>query len=151
MAEQNKKLGSFTKINQLRPFDTGLNLTVKVVSAKMIVQRGRSQGRFAECLVGDETGMIIFAARNDQGFILFYLCLINLCVSCHLGLLPVSFDFSLSLIMLCHSRNGFQLCEVASFNLDCEDVQVTFGIVCLQCVLTAWVRCTFAVTIEIML
>ncbi|KAL3501247.1 hypothetical protein ACH5RR_035696 [Cinchona calisaya] len=64
MAEQNKK--SSTKINQLRPLDTGLNLTVKVVSTKMIMQRGRSQGRFAECLVGDETGIIIFAARNDQ-------------------------------------------------------------------------------------
>ncbi|XP_051144763.1 uncharacterized protein At4g28440-like [Andrographis paniculata] len=55
-----------TKVNQLRPSDTGLNLTVKVVDAKSVVQRGRTQGRFAECLVGDETGMIIFSARNDQ-------------------------------------------------------------------------------------
>lgn len=64
MADQKKQ---FTKVNQLRPLDTGLNLTVKVVDAKTVLQRGRAQGRFAECLVGDETGMIIFTARNDQG------------------------------------------------------------------------------------
>ncbi|KAK6133713.1 hypothetical protein DH2020_032623 [Rehmannia glutinosa] len=63
MADQKKQ---FTKVNQLRPLDTGLNLTVKVVNAKTVVQRGRTQGRFAECLVGDETGIIIFSARNDQ-------------------------------------------------------------------------------------
>ncbi|XVF31663.1 hypothetical protein REPUB_Repub17cG0010900 [Reevesia pubescens] len=38
----------------------------------MVVQKGRADGpqvrqmRVAECLVGDETGMIIFTARNDQ-------------------------------------------------------------------------------------
>ncbi|KAG6407903.1 hypothetical protein SASPL_130903 [Salvia splendens] len=63
MADQKKQ---FTKVNQLRPLDTGLNLTIKVISAKMIAQRGRSQGRFSECLVGDESGIIIFSARNDQ-------------------------------------------------------------------------------------
>lgn len=68
MADQKKQV---TKINQLRPLDAGLNLTVKVVSAKMVAQRGRNQGRFSECLVGDETGIIIFSARNDQGEHLF--------------------------------------------------------------------------------
>ncbi|KAL1556712.1 hypothetical protein AAHA92_12297 [Salvia divinorum] len=63
MADQKKQ---FTKVNQLRPLDAGLSLTVKVISAKMIAQRGRSQGRFSECLVGDESGIIIFSARNDQ-------------------------------------------------------------------------------------
>ncbi|KAL3840988.1 hypothetical protein ACJIZ3_025579 [Penstemon smallii] len=63
MADQKQQ---FTKVNQLRPLDTGLNLTVKVINAKTVAQRGRMQGRFAECLVGDETGIIIFAARNDQ-------------------------------------------------------------------------------------
>ncbi|XP_052185557.1 uncharacterized protein At4g28440-like [Diospyros lotus] len=63
---------AFTKVEQLRPLAEGLNLTVKVVSFKMIMPRGRadaSQGRqmrLSECLVGDETGMIIFTARNDQ-------------------------------------------------------------------------------------
>lgn len=64
MADQKKQL---TKVNQLRPTDTGLNLIVKVISSKTVAQRGRAQGRFAECLVGDETAMIIFSARNDQG------------------------------------------------------------------------------------
>ncbi|KZV23532.1 hypothetical protein F511_40105 [Dorcoceras hygrometricum] len=63
MTDQKKQI---TKVNQLRPLDTGVTLIVKVVSAKAVTQRGRAQGRFSECLVGDETGMIIFAARNDQ-------------------------------------------------------------------------------------
>lgn len=63
----------FTKVDQLRPGTTGHTLTVKVVSTKMVLQKGRADGpqvrqmRIAECLVGDETGMIIFTARNDQG------------------------------------------------------------------------------------
>ena len=62
----------FTKIEQLRPGTGGHTLTVKVVSSKMVLQKGRPDGpqvrqmRIAECLVGDETGMIIFTARNDQ-------------------------------------------------------------------------------------
>ncbi|KAJ9563769.1 hypothetical protein OSB04_008929 [Centaurea solstitialis] len=71
MAEQNKQQPAFVKIDQLRPGAIGLNLTVKVVSSKMIMTRGRNgtQGRnmrLAECLVGDETGIIVFTARNDQ-------------------------------------------------------------------------------------
>ncbi|CAL9063825.1 uncharacterized protein At4g28440-like [Musa acuminata AAA Group] len=62
----------FTKVDQLRPGTTGHTLTVKVVSSKMVLQKGRTAGpqvrqmRLAECLVGDETGMIVFTARNDQ-------------------------------------------------------------------------------------
>ncbi|KAI3731467.1 hypothetical protein L1987_62655 [Smallanthus sonchifolius] len=71
MAEQIKQQPAFIKINQLRPGAFGLNLTVKVVSSKAIVTRGRNgtQGRnmrLAECLVGDETGIVVFTARNDQ-------------------------------------------------------------------------------------
>lgn len=63
----------FAKVDQLRPGTSGHTLTVKVVNAKMVMQKGRPDGpqprqmRIAECLVGDETGMIIFTARNDQG------------------------------------------------------------------------------------
>jgi replication factor A1 len=45
----------------------------------MVMQRGRPDGpqprqmRIAESLVGDETGMIIFTARNDQGILVIYL------------------------------------------------------------------------------
>ncbi|KAK3033585.1 hypothetical protein RJ639_032433 [Escallonia herrerae] len=62
----------FTKIDQLRPGTNGHNLTVKVVSSKMVVQKGRSDApqlrnmKIAECVVGDETGTIVFTARNDQ-------------------------------------------------------------------------------------
>ncbi|KAL7607125.1 uncharacterized protein At4g28440 [Lactuca sativa] len=73
MAEQTKQQPAFTKIDQLRPGAFGLNLTVKVVSSKMIMTRGGRNGtqgrnnmRLAECLVGDETGIIVFTARNDQ-------------------------------------------------------------------------------------
>ncbi|KAJ0431066.1 putative nucleic acid-binding protein [Helianthus annuus] len=74
MAEQLKQQPAFVKINQLRPGAFGLNLTVKVVSSKAIMTRGRNgtQGRnmrLAECLVGDETGIVVFTARNDQGMI----------------------------------------------------------------------------------
>ncbi|XP_004238666.1 uncharacterized protein At4g28440 [Solanum lycopersicum] len=68
MGEPKKQQPVFTKVDQLRPTATGLNLTVKVVNTKMVVPRGNQgrQMRLAECLVGDETGMIIFTARNDQ-------------------------------------------------------------------------------------
>ncbi|KAE9613384.1 hypothetical protein Lal_00015878 [Lupinus albus] len=62
----------FTKVNQLRPGTNGHTLTVKVVNAKTVMQRGRPdapqsrQIRLAECLVGDETGIIVFTARNGQ-------------------------------------------------------------------------------------
>lgn len=72
MAEQTKQQPAFIKISELRPGAVGLNLTVKVVNSKAIMTRGRSgtQGRnmrLAECLVGDETGIVVFTARNDQG------------------------------------------------------------------------------------
>ncbi|CAN1310960.1 Uncharacterized protein At4g28440 [Linum perenne] len=86
MAESKPELRKpvFTKVEQLRPGTSGHTLTVKVVSTKMVLQKGRADGpqmrqmRIAECLVGDETGIIIFTARNDQGIlilIIFLLCL----------------------------------------------------------------------------
>lgn len=62
----------FTKVDQLRPGTNGHTLTVKVVSTKMVLQKGRPDGpqvrqmRIAECLVGDETAIIVFTARNEQ-------------------------------------------------------------------------------------
>ncbi|KAL2528846.1 Nucleic acid-binding [Forsythia ovata] len=62
----------FTKVDQLRPGTNGHNLVVKVVSANVVMQKGRPDGpqprqvRIAECLVGDETGTIVFTARNEQ-------------------------------------------------------------------------------------
>ncbi|XP_047095901.1 uncharacterized protein At4g28440-like [Lolium rigidum] len=65
----------FVKVDQLGPGTVGHTLTVKVVSAKPIAPRARAPGggpaasrqvRIAECIVGDETGVIVFTARNDQ-------------------------------------------------------------------------------------
>ncbi|KAG2246325.1 hypothetical protein Bca4012_090692 [Brassica carinata] len=77
MAEESPALRKpvFTKVSELRPGTNGLSLNVKVISTKMVMQRGgggRPSGpqarqiRIAECLVGDEIGIIIFTARNDQ-------------------------------------------------------------------------------------
>lgn len=85
----------FTKVDQLRPGTSGHNLTVKVVSANMVLQKGRPDGpqvrqmRIAECLIGDETGTILFTARNDQGMI--FQC--SLFMVNHAGLV-CSFPFS---------------------------------------------------------
>lgn len=62
----------FIKVNQLLPGTTGHTLVVKVVSSNLVVQKPRSDPnharhvRIAECLVGDETGVIVFTARNEQ-------------------------------------------------------------------------------------
>ncbi|KAK4773843.1 hypothetical protein SAY87_028862 [Trapa incisa] len=68
MAESSKtelKKPLIKKISELRPLDSGFTLTVKVVDTKMVAPKGR-QARTAESLVGDETGIIVFVARNDQ-------------------------------------------------------------------------------------
>ncbi|BBG94078.1 Nucleic acid-binding, OB-fold-like protein [Prunus dulcis] len=51
----------FTKVAQLRPSTSGHTLTKGRADAPQVRQM-----RIAECLVGDETGLIIFTARNDQ-------------------------------------------------------------------------------------
>ncbi|KAK9268817.1 hypothetical protein L1049_000581 [Liquidambar formosana] len=62
----------FTKVDQLKPGTNGHTLTVKVLSSNTVLQKGRSVSqnlrntRISECLVGDETGAIVFTARNDQ-------------------------------------------------------------------------------------
>lgn len=63
----------FTKVDNLKPGTTGLTLVAKVLSSEIVLQKGRAVSpnlrnvRIAECLVGDETGTILFTARNDQG------------------------------------------------------------------------------------
>ncbi|EFJ10880.1 hypothetical protein SELMODRAFT_97896 [Selaginella moellendorffii] len=62
----------FGKVDQLRPGTNGHTLVVKVLSSKLVLQKPRPDGsqvrqmRIAECIVGDETGVIVFAARNEQ-------------------------------------------------------------------------------------
>ncbi|EHA8589692.1 hypothetical protein COCNU_scaffold011959G000030 [Cocos nucifera] len=67
-----KRKPVFTKVDQLKPGTSGHTLTAKVLSSKTVLQKGRAASaqlrptRIAECVVGDETGTIIFTARNDQ-------------------------------------------------------------------------------------
>lgn len=59
----------FTSVNALRPGVSGCNLNVKVVRAKVVVNRPKGDGtmvRVNECLVGDDTGVIVFTAKNEQ-------------------------------------------------------------------------------------
>ncbi|KAJ8438264.1 hypothetical protein Cgig2_030629 [Carnegiea gigantea] len=63
---------TFIKVDQLQPGTSGHTLAVKVLSSNTVLKRGRSVSqnlrntRIAECVVGDETGTIVFTARNDQ-------------------------------------------------------------------------------------
>ena len=75
-----KRKPVFVKVDQLKPGTNGHNLVVKVVSANTVLQKGRpssSSSRnprptlIAECLIGDETGVILFTARNEQGLMIF--------------------------------------------------------------------------------
>ncbi|KAE8125839.1 hypothetical protein FH972_020609 [Carpinus fangiana] len=62
----------FKKVEQLKPSTTGHTLTVVVLSSNTVLAKGRSvshhlrQTRIAECVVGDDTGTIVFTARNEQ-------------------------------------------------------------------------------------
>lgn len=77
-----KRKPVFIKVDQLSPGTQGHTLAVKVVSSKpvkvtsskparssLILSRPLHPARIAECLVGDETGTIVFTARNDQGIL----------------------------------------------------------------------------------
>lgn len=62
----------FVKIGHLLPGTSGHTLVVKVASCNLVVQKAWSslnnvrRVRIAECIVGDETGVIVFTARNEQ-------------------------------------------------------------------------------------
>ncbi|GAB2284481.1 hypothetical protein Dimus_018933 [Dionaea muscipula] len=62
----------FVKVDQLEPSTAGHTLIAKVLSSNTVLMKGRSGSqslrntRIAECLIGDETGTILFTARNDQ-------------------------------------------------------------------------------------
>ncbi|RVW37949.1 hypothetical protein VitviT2T_015113 [Vitis vinifera] len=62
----------FTKVYQLKPGTSGHTLIANVLSSNTVLHKGRAAPQnlrhtcIAECLIGDETGTIIFTARNDQ-------------------------------------------------------------------------------------
>ncbi|XP_019153914.1 PREDICTED: uncharacterized protein At4g28440-like [Ipomoea nil] len=62
----------FVKVSSLKPETNGHTLIVKVIGSNMVLPKGSAVSThlrntsIAECLVGDETGCILFTARNDQ-------------------------------------------------------------------------------------
>lgn len=68
-----KRKPVFIKVDQLKPGTNGHNLIVNVLKTDPVLPKNRAaspqlrQTRIAECLVGDDTGTILFTARNDQG------------------------------------------------------------------------------------
>nr|XP_043624238.1 uncharacterized protein At4g28440-like [Erigeron canadensis] len=75
-----KRKPVFVKVGDLKPGTNGHTLSVKVLTSTTVLDkksrsassfRGRSSSggmntRIAECLIGDETGTILFTARNEQ-------------------------------------------------------------------------------------
>ncbi|KAF8663728.1 hypothetical protein HU200_055050 [Digitaria exilis] len=71
-----KRKPVFVKVEQLKPGTTGHTLVAKVLSSNTVLQKGRPGAaaagpaarptKIAECLIGDETGCILFTARNEQ-------------------------------------------------------------------------------------
>ncbi|MED6222462.1 hypothetical protein PIB30_064700 [Stylosanthes scabra] len=68
-----KRKPVFTKVDQLKPGTNGHTLVAKVLSSTTVLNKGRPSSSqnlrptlIAECLIGDETGTILFTARNEQ-------------------------------------------------------------------------------------
>ncbi|OIW13699.1 hypothetical protein TanjilG_08041 [Lupinus angustifolius] len=76
-----KRKPVFIKVDQLKPGTNGHNLVVKVLSSDTVLQKPQPPRPsssssssshnlrptlIAECLIGDDTGTIIFTARNEQ-------------------------------------------------------------------------------------
>ncbi|CAA7035160.1 unnamed protein product [Microthlaspi erraticum] len=70
-----KRKPVFVKVDHLKPGTKGHTLTVNVVESNPVIPAIRRSGSFsqpfrspriAECLIGDDTGCILFTARNDQ-------------------------------------------------------------------------------------
>eukprot|EP00455_Lapot_gusevi_P018652 TRINITY_DN2022_c0_g1_i5.p1 TRINITY_DN2022_c0_g1~~TRINITY_DN2022_c0_g1_i5.p1 ORF type:complete len:135 (+),score=24.67 TRINITY_DN2022_c0_g1_i5:137-541(+) len=59
----------FVHVGDLKPDSYGLNIHLKVVEFKMVLERQRPDGstlKIAEALVGDSTGSILMTVRGDQ-------------------------------------------------------------------------------------
>ena len=64
-----KTTPEIVSVDSLRPGTTGLNVVVKVLDAKEVMNKKRPDGssvRIVECTVGDASGGILFSAKNKQ-------------------------------------------------------------------------------------
>ena len=62
-----KTTPEIVSVDSLRPGTTGLNVVVKVLDAKEVMNKKRPDGssvRIVECTVGDASGVILFSAKN---------------------------------------------------------------------------------------
>ncbi|GJQ08256.1 hypothetical protein GpartN1_g47.t1 [Galdieria partita] len=59
----------FTKVEKLQPGSQGHNLIVQVMNVGEVMEKVRPSGdklQIAEVLLADETGAVLFTARNEQ-------------------------------------------------------------------------------------
>ena len=64
-----KTTPEIVSVDSLRPGTTGLNVVVKVLDAKEVMNKKRPDGssvRIVECTVGDASGVILFSAKTKQ-------------------------------------------------------------------------------------
>ena len=64
-----KTTPEIVSVDSLRPGTTGLNVVVKVLDAKEVMNKKRPDGswvRIVECTDGDASGVILFSAKNKQ-------------------------------------------------------------------------------------
>ena len=64
-----KTTPEIVSVDSLRPGTTGLNVVVKVLDAKEVMNKKRPDGssvRIVGCTVGDASGVILFSAKNKQ-------------------------------------------------------------------------------------
>lgn len=95
-----KRKPVFVKVGDLKPGTNGHTLAVKVLSATTVLDKksrytssytsrpGAAHTRISECLIGDETGTVLFTARNDQGLSLSLYIYLSLPLSISISLTP---------------------------------------------------------------
>ncbi|GLE01860.1 hypothetical protein PINS_up010698 [Pythium insidiosum] len=69
MADKKLRKATYVKVKDLTPGTQGHNLVARVVSVKLLDEKKRFDGtstRLAEVVLGDETGVVTFTARNEQ-------------------------------------------------------------------------------------
>ncbi|KAI8468901.1 MAG: hypothetical protein J3K34DRAFT_425547 [Monoraphidium minutum] len=84
---------AFVKVQDLRPGAAGLNVHVKVLDAKTVVERPKLT--VVESLVGDETGCIVLSTKNEQAELVkkgSYLTLTNAKVDMYRGSMRLAVD-----------------------------------------------------------
>jgi hypothetical protein len=109
-----KRKPVFTKVDQMKPGTNGHTLIAKVLSSETVLQKGGTRPSssslnnilrptvISECLIGDETGTIIFTARNEQGSILLLFHLFSFLISKNL-------NFSCGFCFICRNFDFFYL------------------------------------------